>query len=460
MGWHEARYGPSFWRATSTNTLYSDGCPLRYNLLHSVLRAVVPVTIVFGGCVSAPHGLPAPGSQNPTGALVEATPESVGIDARLPTILDSVVSAGLAAGAAPGAALAIGRHGRLVHLTAYGRIDPPIEAPAITDSTRFDLASLTKVVGTTTGAMILEEEGRLELDSPLREYLPELDAPDKAGITVRMLLSHSSGLTPPSGYWRDPQERTAVLRQMNSRPLAYMPGDSTIYIDWGLILTGWIIERVTGDRLDAFLQERVWGPLGMRETGFNPVARSPIPPGSDCTAALPARPSVLAQIAATEIDTVYRHRPIHGIVHDENACAFGGVAGHAGLFSSARDLAVFAQMMLNGGEYDGVAILHPHTIARWTARRNRGSSRALGWDTPHPASSAGRYVSPRSFGHTGFTGTSIWMDPERGIFVILLTNRVNPTRANDKYIPLRRAVADAVQRAILDAPLVEWEDRM
>jgi CubicO group peptidase (beta-lactamase class C family) len=161
----------------------------------------------------------------------------------------------------------------------------------------------------------------------------------------------------------------------------------------------------------------------------------------------------------TEVDTVYRRIHVHGIVHDENACALGGVAGHAGLFSSARDLAVFAQMLLNGGQYGGVRLIQPTTIARWTARQSRGSTRALGWDTPAPRSSAGRYFSPRSFGHTGFTGTSIWLDPERGVFVALLTNRVNPTRSNMRHEALRRDIADAVQAAILDAPLIEWRAR-
>jgi CubicO group peptidase (beta-lactamase class C family) len=158
----------------------------------------------------------------------------------------------------------------------------------------------------------------------------------------------------------------------------------------------------------------------------------------------------------TEIDTAYRHMHVHGIVHDENACAMGGVAGHAGLFSSARDVAVFCQMLLNGGEYGGVRFIQPTTVARWTTRQSSKSSRAFGWDTPSGRSSAGRYFSPRSFGHTGFTGTSIWIDPERGVFVVLLTNRVDPTRANMRHEALRRDIADAVQAAILDAPLVEW----
>jgi CubicO group peptidase (beta-lactamase class C family) len=184
-----------------------------------------------------------------------------------------------------------------------------------------------------------------------------------------------------------------------------------------------------------------------------------MPADSDCTAAFRPDHPLLARIAVTEMDTAYRHVKVHGIVHDENACALGGVAGHAGLFSSVRDVAVFSQMLLNGGEYAGVRLIQATTVARWTARQSSHSSRALGWDTPSEHSSAGRYFSPRSFGHTGFTGTSIWIDPERGVFVVLLTNRVNPTRANLRHEALRRDVGEAVQAAILDAPLVEWRLR-
>jgi CubicO group peptidase (beta-lactamase class C family) len=392
----------------------------------------------------------------PVAALQLATPSAVGMRPDLGATLDSTVRSALAAGAAPGAALAVGRHSRLVHVGTWGRTDQAEDAPAVTDSTLFDLASLTKVVATTTAVMILEEDGRLDLDRPVRDYLPGFDAADKAGITVRMLLAHSAGFMPYGAIWRDTRGREAYLRTLSGAPLAYTPGDSTRYSDWGLILAALVVEQLAGQPLDEFMALRVWRPLGMRDTGFNPVASSPLVHGSDCTAALPAPPARLARIAATEQDTVYRHRLIHGIVHDENACALGGVAGHAGLFSSVRDLAVFAQMMLNGGEYGGVRILQPGTIARWTARQGVRSSRALGWDTPSPGATAGRYFSPRSFGHTGFTGTSMWMDPERGVFVVLLTNRVNPTRQNTLHEPLRRAIADAVQTAITDAPVKAW----
>jgi CubicO group peptidase (beta-lactamase class C family) len=318
------------------------------------------------------------------------------------------------------------------------------------------MASLTKVVATTTAAMILEDEGKLNLDAPVHSYLPELNDTAKAKITVRMILTHSGGFEAFAPLWREHRGRADYLTQINTRPLAYAPGDTTIYSDWDFILAGLIIERISGMPLDQFVATRVWEPLRMGDTGFNPLSSAPLPGDSACTAVFRADQPLLNRIAFTEMDTAYRHIHVHGIVHDENACALGGVAGHAGLFSSARDVAVFCQMLLNGGEYNGVRLIKAETIARWTARQNRTSSRALGWDTPSDRSSAGDYFSPRSFGHTGFTGTSIWIDPERGAFIVLLTNRVDPTRANLRNEPLRRDIADAVQAAILDAPVVRW----
>jgi CubicO group peptidase (beta-lactamase class C family) len=370
--------------------------------------------------------------------------------------LDSIVAVAISQGAAPGVALAVGRYGRLIHMRAYGRIDTGTVAPIVTDSTLFDMASLTKVVATTTAAMILEDEGKLNLDAPVHSYLPELNDTAKAKITVRMILTHNAGFEAFAPLWREHHGRVDYLNQINTRPLAYAPGDTTIYSDWDFILAGLIIERITGMSLDQFVATRVWQPLHMGDTGFNPLSSDLLPADSACTAAFRADQPLLDRIAFTEMDTAYRHIHVHGIVHDENACALGGVAGHAGLFSSARDVAVFCQMLLNGGEYNGVRLIKAETIARWTARQGGKSSRALGWDTPSDRSSAGDYFSPRSFGHTGFTGTSIWIDPERGVFVVLLTNRVDPTRANQRNEPLRRDVADAVQAAILDAPLIRW----
>jgi CubicO group peptidase (beta-lactamase class C family) len=376
--------------------------------------------------------------------------------ANLDSRIDSIVSVAIAQGAAPGVAVAVGRWGRVVHLRGYGRIDVAPDAAPVTDSTMFDLASLTKVVATTTAAMILEDEGRLNLDAPIRTYLPALDDPAKSRITMRMMLTHTGGFEAFAPLWREHRGRAGYIRQINTRPLAYAPGDSTVYSDWDFVLAGLVIERITGMPLDQFLKNRVWQPLGMRDTGYNPLLPFPVPGDSACTVTFRADHPLLHRIAKTEMDTLYRRTHVHGIVHDENACALGGVAGHAGLFSSSRDLAVFAQMLLNGGQYGAARLIQPTTIARWTARQSHRSSRAIGWDTPGARSSAGRYFSPRSFGHTGFTGTSIWLDPERGVFVVLLTNRVNPTRSNMRHEALRRDVANAVQAAILDAPLVEW----
>jgi CubicO group peptidase (beta-lactamase class C family) len=204
-----------------------------------------------------------------------------------------------------------------------------------------------------------------------------------------------------------------------------------------------VIERITSTPLDQVAALRVFRPLGMLDTQFLPDT---------------ANVELRRRIAPTAIDTA-RGGLLQGIVHDGSAWAIGGVSGHAGLFSSAREIATFAQMLLDGGSYDDVRLVAPTTLSRWPSRQAQASSRALGWDTPAPASSAGRYFSPRSFGHTGFTGTSLWIDPERGAFVVLLTNRVNSRGTSTRHIQLRRDVADAVQAAILNVPLIDWEAR-
>jgi CubicO group peptidase (beta-lactamase class C family) len=304
------------------------------------------------------------------------------------------------------------------------------------------MASLTKVVATTTAAMILEEEGKLDLSRTVQSYLPEFSAPDKAAITVRMLLTHRGGLEAFAPLWKESRGRAEYLAQINARPLANPPGTKVVYSDWDFVLMGMIVERITGTTLDAFAAARVFGPLGMSSTRFTPDTTDP---------------ALMRRITYTALDTL--RGQLHGAVHDPNAWALGGVSGHAGLFSTARDLAVFVQMLMNGGTYAGVRIVKPTTIARWTSGQDVGSSRALGWDTPSAVSSAGKYFSTRSFGHTGYTGTSIWVDPERGLFVVLLTNRVNSRGEATRHTQLRRDVADAVQSAIRDAPLIDWEVR-
>jgi len=376
-----------------------------------------------------------------TRALTRAKPAAVGMSNALIPRLDSVIKAGIADHASPGVTIAVARRGKLLLLRGYGRSDWAPGAPAATDSTMYDMASLTKVVATTTAAMILEEEGKLDIERTVASYLPEYDVPDKRAITVRMLLTHASGIRSNHPLWKEAKGREQYFAGMVKFPLARVPGSAVEYTDWNMVLMQFIIERITGQTLDQFVQARVFGPLGMRDTRYNPPE------------------TLKPRIAPTETED-FRGGQVWGVVHDETAWVLGGVSGNAGLFASARDLAVFVQMLLNGGSYAGTRIVRPSTVARWTARQRPDASRALGWDTPSPQSSAGRFFSLRSFGHTGFTGTSIWADPERELFVVLLTNRVNPTRDNQKIGPLRRAVADVVQQSVVDSRLRDWEATM
>lgn len=334
-----------------------------------------------------------------------------------------------ARGAFPGGVLAVGHQGTLVHLHPFGRLTHDAGASQVTEDTLYDLASLTKVVATTTMAMILVDEGRLDLDRPVQEFLPGFLGPGKEAVKVRHLLSHSSGLDAVAPLYRELRGREAFVERIQAMDLVYPAGSRSTYSDLGVILLGEILERVAGRPLEAFVRERIFAPLEMRETLFKPP------------------PELRPRIAPTEFDP-WRGRLVHGEVHDENAFAMGGVAPHAGLFGTAGDLARFAQMLLNGGVFAGRRIVSRETVEVFTRRAGiPGSDRALGWDTKSAeGSSAGILFSPRSFGHTGFTGTSMWIDPERQLFVILLTNRVHPTRENQLIREARPAVADAVVR--------------
>jgi CubicO group peptidase (beta-lactamase class C family) len=401
------------------------------------VKLIITIILLAAACAPAASTVT---TLQPVNKITAAEPSSVGMKPTLGATLDSIVRVGLAEHAAPGAVLAVGRYGRLVHLKAYGRLDTAISSAPVDVNTMFDMASLTKVIATTTAAMMLEEQGQLDLDRTVASYLPGFNAPDKAAITMRMVLTHRGGLEAFAALFRTFKGREQYLEQINLRPLKSVPNTEMVYSDWDMILTQLVIERITGMTLDRYVAEKIFQPLGMTSTMYTPPA------------------ALKPRIAPTEV-VPERGGLVWGEVHDENAFAIGGVAGHAGLFSSAPDLSIFVEMLLNGGQYNGVQLLKPATIARWTSVQGKGSSRALGWDTPSNNSSAGHYFSPRSFGHTGFTGTSIWVDPTRDLFVILLTNRVNPTRNTTRVFALRRAVADAVQQSIVDAPLTDWEAR-
>ena len=334
-------------------------------------------------------------------------------------------------GAFPGGVLAVGHRGAVAHLHAFGRLTYDADAPPVSAGTLYDLASLTKVVATTTMAMILVDEGTLHLDQPVQELLPGFQGPGKERVTVCHLLTHSAGLDATAPLYKEIRGKAAYLERIQAMDLSYPPGSRSLYSDLGIILLGEILERTAGRPLDVFARERIFEPLGMRHTLFRPPA------------------ALWPRIAPTENDP-WRRRVVQGEVHDENAFAMGGVAPHAGLFSTAGDLARFAQMMLNGGVLDGHRIVSRETVELFTRRAGiPGSDRALGWDIKSAeGSSAGTLFSPRSFGHTGFTGTSLWIDPDRQLYVVLLTNRVHPTRENNLIREVRPAVADAVVRTL------------
>jgi beta-N-acetylhexosaminidase len=387
---------------------------------------------------------------------LEGDPVALGMDAAALEALDDLIREAIADSAAPGAALAVGRSGGLVRLRGYGRQDWAPESAPVTPATLFDVASLTKVVGTTTAIMLLVEDGALSLDDPVVRFLPGWARGDerKRGVTLRHLLLHRSGFEPFVRFFLELDGEEAIRSAVYDLPLQRLPGEATVYSDIGFKALAWVVEAVTGARLDHFLEDRLFVPLGMADTGFLPD------------------PELRWRTAPTEWDLDWRGYQVWGEVHDENAHALGGVAGHAGLFSTAGDLAVFVQMMARGGGIlpchhapgtgtpcgarsrpGEVTLLAPGTVAAFTSRADPEVSRALGWDTPAGRSSAGDFFSVRSFGHTGFTGTSIWVDPELDLWVVLLTNRVNPTRENNRHIRLRREVHDAAAAAVRDRPV-------
>lgn len=389
----------------------------------------IPVTVP--GAVERGDGLRV--TENP----MTLAPAPAEISSRLKPAYD-LLDRAVADGAFPGGVLAVGWNNHLaVH--PFGQLESGGKARVTDEDSMYDLASLTKPIVTTTAAMILSERQELDLDLPVERYLPEFSAAAKsdsnpawrARITVRMLLLHDSGLPAHREFYKDTKGHDAILARMMAEPLVHEPGTQVEYSDLGFILLGEIIERLTGEPLDTFAAKEIFAPLGMAHSMFNPPR--------------PLRPD----IAPTEMDSSYRDRLVWGEVDDENAWAMGGVAGNAGLFSTAGDVAVFAQMILNGGMYGHKRLVDRATIEEFTAPQKIGdSARTLGWDVPSDPSSSGRYFSPRSFGHTGFTGTSLWVDPQRKLFIILLTNRVNPTRANEKIRAVRPALHDAVIEAL------------
>lgn len=358
-----------------------------------------------------------------------AAPHAIGLSG-VASFLDSVVADGVA----PGAVLGVSAAGRrFFHGTGLLGQDDPRRPD---ETTIYDLASLTKVVGLTTAVMLAVDEGRLKLDQVVPAVLK--DGTTQA-ITIRHLLTHSSGLPAWRPLYRETRTRAEAIQLAEATPLDTVPGSRYTYSDLGAIWLTDLVERAYGTRLDSLLEQRVFEPLGLRDTRYLPPA------------------GLVSRIAPTENDP-WRGRVLRGEVHDENAARLDGVSGHAGLFSSAKDLLTFGEWLLasrqiaTNGAHPASPNLPPSILTKFLRVQQMppGSSRALGWDTPSPGGSAGTLLSAQSFGHTGFTGTSIWIDPERQLVLVLLSNRVHPTRDNPRWGPIRAAVADRVVRALGD----------
>jgi CubicO group peptidase (beta-lactamase class C family) len=338
----------------------------------------------------------------------------------------------------PGAAIAVGHRGKLVASCGFGHFTYDDASPSVTRDTIFDIASVTKAVATTTAAMILFERGELKLEQPVFGVLPEFvslspvhQRPRRELVRIGMLLAHSSGLPAYERLFEFAKNRQELVRAALTTPLTNEPGSRAEYSDIGFIILGELLAQVAGEPLDQFAQREIFTPLGLQRTWF-------IPP-------LELRP----HIPPTEDDRAFRKRIIQGEVHDENAWVMGGVSGHAGMFASAPELAQFAECILQGG----APLVKPATLALFTRRQDspRGTSRALGWDTPSQPSSSGTGFSPSSFGHLGFTGTSLWIDPQRHLSVAFLTNRTWPDRATQAIREVRPRLHDAIVKAIESA---------
>ncbi len=396
-----------------------------------VRRSLLPLPLLVVAVASAACRLP---GQRPTPRPLPRVPAEEaaarGIDvATLQARLDRALAQAMRDSAFPGGVAVVGSRAGILAQSAVGVLDraDPVRPD---ERTIWDLASLTKVVGMTSAVLHLAQQGKIDLDAPVQRYLPEWTGAGKDRVTVRHLLTHSAGLPAWRPLYKEAGTPSEALALVFATPLDTLPGVRMVYSDLGAILMAQVATRVAGLPFDRYATERVFRPLGMTETAWRPAS------------------ALRPRIAPTEVDP-WRQRHLRGEVHDENAFALGGVSGHAGLFSTATDLSRLARMYLGYGRLDGVRVFDSATVVRFTAHADSPlSNRALGWEKPTASNSAGRRLSPSAFGHTGFTGTSLWIDPAQDVFILLLTNRVNPTRENRKIGQVRIAVADAVMGAL------------
>jgi len=377
--------------------------------------------------------------------LPEAPPARLGFDAERLNRIDAAIERAIAGGQVPGAVVLVGRRGKIAYVRAAGRrtIEPASEA--MTRDTIFDMASLTKPIATATSVMVLIDEGRLKLGDRITRLLPEFDNHGKGAITVEQLLRHRAGFVPDNALSDYQHGADQAWKRIAEFDLLSRPGEQFRYSDLGFLVLGLLVERRSGRCLDEFAQEKVFRPLGMTDTHFR---------------RLEAQGRTTAKIPADRVAPTARDKPggemLRGIVHDPRSRALGGVAGHAGLFATADDLAVYSQTLLQGGVGPGGRrVLSPLAVRLMTssAATPRNQRRGLGWDVETSYSAPrGSLFGPTSFGHTGFTGTSLWIDPETETFVVILTSRLHPDGKKPSPTALRSEVATLVAAAIADGP--------
>jgi CubicO group peptidase (beta-lactamase class C family) len=384
----------------------------------------------------------------PSKGLETAVPENVGLLSSQLNNIDQAVLKSIEAKETPGAVVLIGRRGRLAYLKAFGLRSTQPQKEAMTVDTIFDVASLTKVIATTPAIMMLAENGTLRLDEKVKRYLPKFSGGGKDSITVRQLLTHYSGLRPDFDLSHQWEGNEAALEELWNESTETEPGKEFCYSDLNFFVLGEITRVLTGKNLSVFAQESIFDPLGMSDTSFKPAAnlRKRIAPTESRKRTLEYQKGSAGPGIPEDI--------LRGEVHDPTAWRVGGIAGHAGLFSSARDLAIFSQMMLNRGTYQGQRILSTLAVQAMTSRQspqNASAIRGLGWDIDSPYSSPRGDLFGGGYGHTGFTGASLWIHPPSETFVIILSSRVHPD-GKGNVTHLRAVIANIVAGALADFP--------
>ncbi len=407
------------------------------------------------------------------GRLSYSIPESQGLDSRKLAKIDTIMAKSIAKQAFPGGVVLVAKNGQVVFEKAYGYYDYKNAKPVSTE-TIYDLASITKILATTQAVMFLESRGLIDMNKPIGRYIPELRNTNKEHLILSDILAHEAGLvafiphytkTVEAGQWKTEYYKPAAeqgfslsvsneMFAMNSlrdsiwawtvkselrKPEANRKKYSYVYSDLTMYLMQALVEELTHQPLDEFLEHNLYGPLGLYSMTFNPANKYPID-----------------FVAPTEDDVAFRKRQIQGYVHDPGAAMYGGVAGHAGLFGKANDLAVMMQLMLNGGKYGDVEFINEKTVERFTKRQSLQSRRGWGWDKPEPAigkgGSAGNLAPKSTFGHTGFTGTCVWADPENDLIYVFLSNRVHPYAENNLLLKdgVRQEIHDIIYQAMVN----------